>query len=205
VQRRAGLRVRKQDFGGQLSPVELHSDTVCIWAVSPCYSIVNGMIMPQDETQTRLTFPLSDPNLFLSFARLGSQGEPSEKSILRWVSARGLLKGQDRLRESDFAGGAAFGPVLEQHERIVQHPVSVDDFRKEVRSAYQMLRLYADVRGRDYENIAEWFLTETPQTPRAPEQSTMVEKYLKLWRNSEFNRVRWMLQQGMTTRGREGE
>ena len=199
------MRVRKEDFGGQLSPVELHSDTVCIWAVSPHYSVVNGMIIPQVDTQTRLTFPLSDPNLFLSFARLGSHGEPSEKSILRWVRARGLLKGRDRLRESDFAGATAFGPLLEQHERIEQHPVSVDEFRKEVRSARQMLRLYADVRGRDYEAIAEWFLPETPQTPRAPAQSTMVEKYLDHWRNSEYDSVRWMLQQGMTTRRSESE
>jgi hypothetical protein len=163
------------------------------------------MIVAQDETQTRLTFPLSDPNLFLSFARLGSQGAPSEMSILRWVSARGLLKGRNRLRESDFASAVAFGSHLEEHERIEQHPVSVDDFRKEVRSAYEMLRLYADVRGRDYEAIAEWFLTETPQTPRAPAQSTMVERYLDRWRNSpEYGGVKWMMDRGMTTRRREG-
>jgi len=163
------------------------------------------MIIPQDETQSRLTSPLSDPNLFLSFARLGSHGEPSEKSILRWVNAQGLLKGRDRLRESEFAGAIAFGPLLEPHERIEQHPVSVHDFRKEVRSAYQMLRLYANVRGRDYAAIAEWFLAETPQTPRAPAQSTMVERYLDRWRNFEYDSVRWMLQQGITTRRREGE
>ena len=200
------LRIRREEFENLLTPVELHSDTVCLWAVAPPYVVVNDTIISQAGKKSRLTFPLSDPNLFLSFARLGSQGEPSESSILRWVNARGLLRGQDRLRESDFSGVAADGAMLdlEPQERIKQDPMTTSDFRREVRCANQILRLYRDVRGRDYEAVAEWLLG--PLTPRDPAESTIVERFLERWHGSAvYAGVRWMLDQGMTTRRDEGE
>jgi hypothetical protein len=198
------LRIRPEEFDSLLTPVELHSDTVCLWATAPPYVIVDDTIIPQDEKRARLVFPLSDRNLFLSFARLGSQGEPSKASILKWVDAHGLLKGLDRLRQSEeFAGAVPYGPLLKQHERIKQYPTPVDDFRREVRCANQLLRLYANVRGRDYDAIAEWFLG--PLTPHGPTESTIVEKYLERWRTSaEYGSVKRMLDQGMTTRHIEG-
>jgi hypothetical protein len=200
------LRIRTEEFDDLLTPVEQRSDTVCLWAVAPPYVIVNDTIIPQDERQARLTFPLSNPNLFLSFARLGAQGEPSEQRILQWVNRRGLLRGQDRLRESEFAGAVAFGPVLKQHERIVQNPATVGDFRREVRCANQLLRLYAHVRGRDYEAIAGWFLE--PLVERSSDESTIVERFLareraELEYTGELLRLRQA--QTVTTRREFGE
>jgi hypothetical protein len=103
-----------------------------------------------------------------------------------------------------FSHAVAYGPFLDQHERIEQHPVAAGDFRREVRCANQLLRLYADVRGRDCDAIAKWFLG--PLTPRGPMESTIVERYMERWRGSpEYGNVKWMLDQSMTTLRTEGE
>ena len=198
------LKIRTKEFDGLLTPLEQHSDIVCMWAASPPYVSMNSTILPQSEESARVYFPLSNPDLFLSFARLGAQGEPSEHSILRWVDRHGLLRGHDRLREGEFAGAVARGPFIKSEERIVQYPLKVSDFRREIRCANQLLRLYADWRSRDYDAIVEWFLD--PSTPRSPKDSTIIERYLAAWRGStEHEVVKRMLEQGMTTRQREAE
>jgi hypothetical protein len=144
---------------------------------------------------------MSEPDLFLSLARLGSHGEPLESSILGWVNKYGLLKGHDKLRES---GRLHSGPYIKLAERIVQHPLKVSDFRREVRCANQLLRLYADVGSRDYRALADRFLA--PSAQHGPAQPTIVDQYVDDWRSSQaYNGVKWMLDQGMTTLDREGE
>ena len=39
--------------------------------------------------------PLADPNLFVSFAKLGASERPSESKCLRWVQKYGLLQRKD--------------------------------------------------------------------------------------------------------------
>jgi hypothetical protein len=175
-----------------------------MWATTPPYTVLDGFIIAPTQQKAHVTFPLSDRNLFLSFARLGAHGEPSEANILKWVNEHGLLRGRDELRQSDFAYAVAFGSVLEPRERIEQAPITLSDFRREVRCANQLLRLYADVRSRNYDAIAERFLGLSP--PRALEESTIVEKFVERWRSGPVHHsVKWMLDQRMTTRRREGE
>jgi hypothetical protein len=67
---------------------------VCIWFVARRYRLVQGLVYP-DGPGLKISQPLSDPNLFLSFARLAAHGKPSEKRILSWVQQHGLLRRQD--------------------------------------------------------------------------------------------------------------
>lgn len=198
------LRIRKEEFDELLSPVELRSDTVCLWAATPPYIVIGGSISPKEAgkaSKADVYFPLSDSNLFLSFARLGSRGAPSEDSILKWVSRYGLLRGRDRVR---YPAAEDRGANIETEERIVQFPAEVSDFRREVRQASQLLRLYADLRFRDHDAMARWFLDPLPV--RAPAELTMIERHLSSWRTSfEYEGVEWMLAKGVTTRLREGE
>jgi hypothetical protein len=194
------VAIRRREFDGLLSPIELGSDEVCFWAATPPYSIVNGLIVPGEAKNTRPYSPMANPDLFLSLARLGSHGEPSEGSILGWVNRYGLLKGYDKLRKS---GRLHHGPYIKVAERIVQHPLKVNDFRTEVRCAKQLLRLYADVRSRDYRAVAERFLA--PSTPHGALHSTIVDQYMADWRSSHYDGVKWMLDQGITSLDREGE
>jgi hypothetical protein len=43
--------------------------------------------------------PLADPNLFVSFAKLGASERPSESKCLRWVQKYGLLRRQDESQD----------------------------------------------------------------------------------------------------------
>jgi hypothetical protein len=68
-----------------------------------------------------------DENLFLSFVDLGARGRPSDGAILDWVHLYGLLWRTEG--------------VLPWNERM-----DVEDFRREVLCARQMLDLYKAVR-----------------------------------------------------------
>jgi hypothetical protein len=141
--------VRKTEFSGLLSPHEFNSDRVRMWAKSERYKVAGGWINPEGN-RTGFTFPLSDPGLFLSFARLGAHGEPSERSIQRWVSEHGLLRGKDNLSDSWPGEWPKVGFTQEEWDqfiesRITEDAMSVEEFRTEVRFANQLLNLYADI------------------------------------------------------------
>ena len=78
--------------------------------------------------------PLEEPSFFLSFARLGSRGEPSESKICDWVLKYGLpirVLGDSRSDEA----ATTYMPATQ--------------FREEVKRAYGLLTLYADIKGRN--------------------------------------------------------
>jgi len=96
------------------------------------------LIFQKDASSARektINIPIRRPDSFLSFARLGAQGEPSEQRILRWVGHNGLLR------------------VAAEGERYDQAPMKVSDFRAEVSLAYQLLTFYAQLRAADIEAI----------------------------------------------------
>jgi hypothetical protein len=88
--------------------------------------------------------PLSDPQLFQSFARLASHNGPSDKRILKWVEEHGLLR-----RADPSLGGDAFMP----DGGVNQAPMSVTDFRAEVYRLRALLDLYVQIRERRTEEI----------------------------------------------------
>jgi hypothetical protein len=167
-----------------LSSHEFNSDEVRMWVKSERYKIVGGSIYPEGS-ETTFTFPLGDPGLFLSFARLGARGVPSEGSILNWVEKNGLLRGEDSFWDSwpdqwpkVFLTPEESDQFLESlGDRIKQHAMSLEDFRTEVRFANQLLNLYADIRAEDLPAIQGRFTTP-PEFPRLS-RPTVIDRYLK--------------------------
>lgn len=68
----------------------------CVWPLAEGrYYLQDEQIKPVSDDDWRPRAPLSDPDLFVSFARLGRRGHPSPKRSLRWVQKYGLLTRQD--------------------------------------------------------------------------------------------------------------
>ena len=172
------MRIHKEEHSALLEP---GNTSVLEWPVSADYMIYNGQIVPtRDEVRT--SFPLLRSDLFLSFARLGSSGEPSEGSILRWVSQYGLLKrkGQRQPEEPERWLEPPGDEVVEQQ------PVSLEEFRVEVRTMRQLLVLYSDVRERNAPAVMDrWFFNPPPPWPNTPR--SLVDRYLA--RHLERDRI----------------
>ncbi len=84
--------------------------------------------------------PFADPDLALSFARLGARGEPSARGIEKWVSKYGLLFRRDEKLPGD--------RILEDGT-VNQKPMEVYKFTREVFRFRGLLDLYGDLRGGD--------------------------------------------------------
>lgn len=138
------FEIKRQDFAKQFDGTE--SFNVCVWPIAERYKSVAGWIYP--EGRWRLSFPLDDPNLFLSFARLGA--DPSDKSVQRWVSKRGLLRGSDSQRS------AASRPYEQGTDgRIIADQASTElvKLKAEIGQARDLLDFYAELQSRDIEAI----------------------------------------------------
>jgi hypothetical protein len=125
---------------------------VCVWYVAERYQLIQGLIYP-DGAGVKISQPLWDTNLFLGFARLAAHGLPSEKRILSWVHQHGLLRRQDydRFRHVEDESGA---------RQVNQKPITVEDFRKEARRAYEALTLFQDIRKKNYGVLRRRLRTE---------------------------------------------
>jgi len=111
-----------------------------VWPQAPRYKIAAGYIDPEPGSNLRRfppPAPFADPDLALSFARLGARGEPSPQRIEKWVSRYGLLYRRDERLSGDsiLADG-----------RVNQMPMEVSAFTREVFRFRDLLRLYTDVR-----------------------------------------------------------
>src|SRR5215213_5865494 len=133
------MKLDKKDVDWLLKGFPVPSQ-VRVWIVEESYKILNGVIYADYpdaldvEYECEYIDAFGDSDLFLSFARLGARGEPSESSILRWVSEHGLLRWEKEER------GAWSGTEARQA------PITVADFRAEVLCARQLLTLYIDLR-----------------------------------------------------------
>jgi hypothetical protein len=148
----AVLRVREKEVGGLISFRE--ASDILLWPVAPDYEIKHGVIYPKGGWRAERYAPLREPDLFLSFARLGAHDNPSEGQILKWARKHGLLKRADperalRALEEDV-------PVLAGREQVTvkagesnQAPMSIEEFRAETRKAYSYLTLLESIRSRD--------------------------------------------------------
>jgi hypothetical protein len=98
--------------------------------------------------KSRQIAPLSQKDLFTSFAKLSARGRPTESQIERWVGrfglpARGAWSEGEGARSKDAMVGN--GPMS----------MSVNDFRKETGYAHELLRLYSLIRGKHAAQIKE--------------------------------------------------
>jgi hypothetical protein len=140
------LKIRRQEFAALIDEIAAHE--VCWWPVAESYKIAGGWIYPEGGWD--LSTPLEDPDLFLSFARLGARGDPSESSVLRWVSRYGLLLRED----SQLKAWTGWWELGSGGQEIAnQAPMPLDRFRAEVRRAKDLLDLYAQLQARDIKAI----------------------------------------------------
>ena len=84
--------------------------------------------------------PFADPDLALSFARLGARGEPTPQHIEKWVSRYGLLFRRDETLPGNH--------ILEDR-RVNQKPMGVYEFTREVFRFRDLLCLYVEIRDMD--------------------------------------------------------
>jgi len=120
---------------------------VCLWYRARDYWTFGEAIQPLDpeERGPRWVYPLTNPDLFLSFTRLGGGGKPFRERVLSWVRENGLLRRKD-YEEGHYSDGT-------KDDKINQAPMTLTGFRDEVVLANNALRLFKQLRGGDYEAL----------------------------------------------------
>jgi hypothetical protein len=144
VQNRAkSVGIRKSEVEGSFVFGEAWLGDIMVWPRAPRYKVAAGYI--DLEPGSNLggfppPVPFVDPDLALSFARLGARGEPSPRRIEKWVSRYGLLFRQDEKLPGD--------RILEDG-RVNQKPMEVSEFTREVFRFRDLLGLYSEIREMD--------------------------------------------------------
>jgi hypothetical protein len=150
VRKRAKVeRIRKNEVEGSFEFDEAWLGEIMVWPQAPRYKVVAGWIDLQPGSNLRRfppPAPFADPDLALSFARLGARGKPSPKGIEKWVSKYGLLFRQDE--------GLPGDRILEDG-RVNQKPMGVSEFTREVFRFGDLLRLHAEIRGGDVTAVTQ--------------------------------------------------
>lgn len=150
------MRISKRQIDGLIGQDE--AQEMIGWPVAPDYVIQHGVIYPTDGWRFNRRASLTDSDLFLSFARLGAHGDPSEARILNWVCKNGLLKRVAgwphyfTLHEDVQLTVGNELRVVREHD-LNQAPMTVRAFREEVRHANMCLRLLEDIRAGDVDNL----------------------------------------------------
>jgi len=132
--------VSSKRMGGLLGFEEAVS--ACVWPVAARYWVCGGEVRPDPKAgwETTTDKPLADRNLFLSFAKLGKQGDTlPERAILRWIGKRGLLELRD--------------PDADKPAHKNQKPISLEEFREEACRAYESLTLFEAIASEDHDAI----------------------------------------------------
>src|SRR5215208_7244589 len=83
--------------------------------------------------------PLVARDFFVSFARLGARGDPTEAKIIRWVEKYGLPETRVRTEPEDYER------VRVDSRTLRQASMTVAEFRQQVRYARELLILYAQI------------------------------------------------------------
>jgi hypothetical protein len=133
------VRIANKEVRGLIGPVE--AVQAGLWFRAERYRTYRGEIHP-DGWRVGTTMPLADSDLFLSFARLGAHGAPTEVSVMSWIGKHGLLKLRDPERWKRLEDGTPN-----------QAPMKIEDFRAEVRKAYVALTLFEQIRSRDIDAL----------------------------------------------------
>jgi hypothetical protein len=120
---------------------------VCVWYRARDYRIFGDRILPSypGESDPRWVYPLTNSDLFLSFARLGGGSKPFRERVLSWVRENGLLRRKD-YSEGHYSDGT-------REDEINQQPMTLTGFQYEVTLANTALRLFKQLRGGDYDAL----------------------------------------------------
>ena len=156
------MKIRRREIAGSFEFDEAWLGEIMVWPQATRYKVVAGSIDPEPGSNLRHfppPAPFADPDLALSFARLGARGEPSARGIEKWVSKYGLLFRQDE--------GLPGNRILEDG-RVNQKPMEVYKFTREVLRFRDLLDLYSEIRERDFRAV----------TKRSREPHSAVDKEL---------------------------
>jgi hypothetical protein len=144
VRKRAKVvRIRKNEVEGSFEFSEAWLGDIMVWPQATRYKVVAGWIDLEPGSKWRgfpPPAPFADPDLALSFARLGARGEPSPQQMEKWVSRYGLLYRQDKRLPGD--------RILE-NGKVNQEPMEVRKFTREVFRFRDLLCLYVEIRDMD--------------------------------------------------------
>ncbi len=136
------MKVRKEEPQGRFGEEELVG--MGLWFVAEDYRCEPpGRRIHPVGRASWFRVPLRDPDLFLSFARLGAGDGPDEGAVLEWVRKHGLLR---RAME----GNPYRHFVEDGWEKVNQAPMTVEEFRSEAAQAYRALTLFEQIRGEDF-------------------------------------------------------
>ena len=91
--------------------------------------------------------PLVERDFFVSFARLGARGDPTEAKIIRWVGKYGLPETRVRTEPEDYER------VRVDSRTLRQASMTVAEFRHQVRYARELLILYAQTARHETDKI----------------------------------------------------
>jgi hypothetical protein len=144
VRKRANVvKIRKSEVESSFEFGEAWLGEIMVWPQAPRYKVAAGYIdLEPGSNLGRFPppAPFADPDLALSFARLGAREEPSPQRIEKWVSRYGLLFRQDEGLPGDriLADG-----------RVNQRPMEVSEFTREVFRYRDLLSLYVEIRDMD--------------------------------------------------------
>jgi len=105
-----------------------------VWFVADEYDVESDKLVVRKSGECRPIWPLEDPDLFLSFAKLWARGEPSQRSILNWVGKHGLLMLEDETQ-----------PLVSADRQLNQAAMALEEFKAEALRARSALDLYADL------------------------------------------------------------
>jgi hypothetical protein len=140
---------RKREVEGSFEFSEAWLGDIMIWPQAPRYKVAAGWI--DLEPGSNLggfppPAPFADPDLALSFARLGASEEPSARAIEKWVSRYGLLFRCDEELPSDH---------ILKDGKVNQKPMEVSEFTREVFRFRSLLRLYVEIRDMDVKAVKQ--------------------------------------------------
>lgn len=160
--------VAREDF--QTNPTWWVAEEYAIEKVQPEYGgRIEMVVVKRVGRNVTSYFPLTDPDLFSSFARLGRDEYVSDRAILSWVGKHGLLEKMDEGEPPSFIGPVdeeanelwdryPYGPpegALEKRPRtpgtrgrepatgLNQSRMPVEDFKAEVDNAHGASLLYS--------------------------------------------------------------
>jgi hypothetical protein len=119
-----------------------------VWGVADEYIYEEGWIKPVTSGESTLTYPLSDPGLFASFARLGAKGEPSESKVLAWIKEHGVLDTRKQRERRAYEDADNRCPGRDEYfqrftKSVYRHSgIPITEFRQEVLLANSAAHLH---------------------------------------------------------------
>ena len=176
------VRIRKNEVEGSFEFEAAWLGEIMVWPQATRYKVAAGYIDPEPGSNLGgfpPPAPFADPDLALSFARLGARGEPSPQQIEKWVSRYGLLIRRDEGLPGDH---------ISEDGRVNQKPMEVREFTREAIRFRDLLHLYTEIRESDVTAVTQRSLephSAVDQELAAYVQPALEEEYPDKWERHE--------------------